>query len=311
MLSNLLEPAVIIAILAAGVRLATPYLFAALGETINQLAGVLNLGVEGIMLMSAFASYYVVVKTGSYSAAVLIAIFVGVLFGVLMAVATVTFNAQQGIAGIAIFLLGLGLSDLLNQSTLRGAARIRGIQAIHVPVLGDIPWLGQILFRQNPITYVAFACVPIAWFVINRTTFGMKVQAVGQNPAAADTVGINVTRIRYSALAIGGAMSGLAGASLSIALLNLFQYNMTSGIGFIAVALVYFGAWKPKGILIGALLFATINSLQLRIQTLGIDVPAEFALMLPYIVTIVVLALASRRNVREPAALTKPFTRSA
>jgi simple sugar transport system permease protein len=159
---------------------------------------------------------------------------------------------------------------------------------------------------------VAFALVPISAFILNRTTFGLQIRAVGQNPEAADAMGVSVARVRYMTVTIGGVLASLAGASLSIALLNIFQSNLTAGQGFIAVALVYFGAWRPYWVMAGALLFSTVNALQLQIKTienaLGVNIPSEFAVMAPYVVTIVALIFASKR-VEQPTALTKPFER--
>jgi len=312
MWSDLLEPSVIIAILAAGIRLATPYLFAAIGETLGQLSGVLNLGVEGIMLMAAFAAYWTVFQTGNVIFGLLMAMAVGGMFGALMALACVTYKAQQGIAGIAIYLIGLGLSDLLFTKSGIGTRPINSVPHLNIPWLSDLPAVGEIFFEQSILTYVAFATVPLAWFVINKTTIGLSIQAVGENPEATDSVGLGVNRLRFITVTVGGVMAGLAGASLSIALINIFQRNMTAGIGFIAVALVYFGGWRPVAVLFGALLFSTINALQLQIQTLGINIPSNFAGMLPYVMTIVVLAAAGRGVLsKEPAALTKPYVRGA
>ncbi len=311
MWSDLLDPTVIVSILAAGVGLATPYLFAAIGETVGQLSGVLNLGVEGIMLMGAFSAFYVTAQSGTPVLGLLVAMVVGAMFGALMATACVIFKAQQGIAGIAVYLIGLGLSDLLFQELPTDTVQVRGVIDVRIPLLSDIPGLGRILFDHNLMTYLAFALVPLAWYVIRRTTIGLTLKSVGENPSAADTVGLHVNRIRFVAVVVGGTFAGLAGASLSVALLGFFQRNMTAGIGFIAVALVYFGGWRPFGVLVGALLFSTINALQLQIQTLGVDLPSEITSMLPYVVTIVVLALGGRRQTQAPAALTRPYTRSA
>jgi simple sugar transport system permease protein len=309
MISELFTPVVIIGILAAGIRLATPYLFAAIGETFGQLSGVLNLGVEGIMLLAAFAAFYVVVLTGNLWLGLLAAMIVGGLLGLMMAFISVTLKAEQGISGIGLFLFGLGLSDLLFQKTLGTVQTVDGFSAINIPVLSDLPVVGPILFSQNLLTYAAFALVPLAWFIINKTTLGLKIISVGQNPAAADSLGISVSGIRYLTVTVGGAFAGIAGASLSIALLNVFQLNLTSGLGFIAVALVYFGAWRPVGVMIGALIFSMVNALQLWIQTLGIPIPSDFAVMMPYVLTIGALAVATTRSRNKPEALTKPFSR--
>jgi len=168
--------------------------------------------------------------------------------------------------------------------------------------------IGDIFFNQNMLVYLAFLLVPAAWFVLHKTTLGLKIRAVGENPEAADSLGVSVSRVRYFTVILGGVLSGVAGASLSIALLNVFQQNMTAGQGFIAVALVYFGGWRPWGILGGALLFSLVNALQLWIQVLGVPIPSELAVMMPYVLTILVLTV-SVSKVRGPSALTKVFER--
>jgi simple sugar transport system permease protein len=158
------------------------------------------------------------------------------------------------------------------------------------------------------LVYGAFLLVPLAWFLLEKTTWGLKIKAAGQNPAAADALGVNISLVRYLTVIVGGILSGIAGASLSIALTNVFQQGMTAGIGFIAVALVYFGGWSPWGVLFGSLLFSTVNALQSWMQVLGINIPADIGMMLPYILTILALIFAVRK-VNQPAALTKPFER--
>ncbi|RME48996.1 MAG: ABC transporter permease [Chloroflexi bacterium] len=307
-MGGLLSAQVLIGILTSGMRLATPYLYAAIGETFGQRSGVLNLGVEGIMLMGAYAGFYTVFTTGSLLLGLLAAMLVGGLLGLFMAFISVTLQAEQGISGIGVYLFGLGMSDLLFQKTLGTVETVSGFPSIHIPVLSDIPVIGQILFSHNLLVYGAFALVPIAWFVLNKTTLGLNIRAVGENPEAADSLGVSVSRVRYFTVTLGGVLSGVAGASLSIALLNVFQQNLTNGIGFIAVALVYFGGWRPMGVLAGSLLFSMVNALQVWVQTLGIPVPSEIAVMMPYVLTILVLVIAVQR-VRPPTALTKPFER--
>ncbi len=309
MLTDLFSLNVLIGILSSGVRLATSYLYAAIGETFGQISGVLNLGVEGIMLVASFAAYYVVLQTNDLWLGLLVAMIVGAVMGLAMAFISVTLKAEQGISGIGVYLFGLGLSDLLFRIAVKSPQTVTGFQDIIIPGLTDLPFLGPILFKQNILVYAAFALVPIAWFVLNKTTFGLAVRAVGQNPEAADTLGISVARTRYVTVTLGGMFSGIAGASLSIALLNLFQQNLTSGQGFIAVALVYFGAWKPFRVMLGCLLFSMVNALQLWVQVLGIPIPSDMALMMPYVLTIVALMFAARGVVTQPAALTKPFER--
>ena len=308
MISELISSTVLVGILASGIRLATPYLYAAIGETFGQRSGVLNLGVEGQMLLGAFASFYIVFLTGNLALGLLAALAVGALMGLAMAFVTVNLKAEQGISGIGFYLFGLGMSDLLFQRLLGTVETVSGFSRVNIPFLSTIPVLGEILFRQNFLVYGAFALVPIAWFVLNKTTLGLQIRAVGENPEAADSLGVSVSRVRYFTITLGGMLSGIAGASLSIALLNVFQQNMTSGLGFIAVALVYFGAWRPWGVLGGALLFSMVNSLQLWVQVLGIPIPSDIAVMMPYILTILALVVTVSR-VRGPSALTKPFGR--
>ncbi len=308
MISDLFSMTVLVGILASGIRLATPYLYAAIGETFGQKSGVLNLGVEGQMLLGCFSAFYVTYTTGSLWLGLLAAILVGAAMGLAMAYVTVNLQAEQGISGIGFYLFGLGLSELLFQKLMGTVETIQGFPKIHIPVLSDIPIIGEIFFSQNLLVYIAYLLVPIAWFVLNKTTLGLKIRAVGENPDAADSLGVSVARVRYFTIILGGILSGVAGASLSIALLNVFQQNMTSGLGFIAVALVYFGAWTPLGVLGGALLFSFINSLQLWVQVLSIPIPSDIAVMMPYVVTILVLVAAASRA-RAPSALTKPFER--
>jgi ABC-type uncharacterized transport system permease subunit len=308
MISELFSATVIIGILASGIRLATPYLYAAIGETFGQRSGVLNLGVEGQMLLGAFAAFYVAFTTGSLWLGMLAAVIVGAVMGLAMAFVSINLQAEQGISGIGFYLFGLGMSDLLFQKLLGTVETVKGFAPVSIPLLSDVPIVGEIFFQQNLLVYGAFALVPIAWFVLKKTTLGLKVRSVGENPEAADSLGVSVARVRYFTVTLGGILSGVAGASLSIANLNVFQQNMTSGLGFIAVALVYFGGWRPAGVLLGALLFSMVNSLQLWVQVLGIPIPSDFAVMMPYVLTILALVIMVQR-VRSPSALTKPFER--
>ncbi len=290
------------------IGLATPFLFAALGETFTQTSGVVNLGVDGIMLLSAFAAFFVSLSTGSLWLGLLAAILVGLAMGLLMSLVSVTLKAEQGVSGIGLYMFGLGLSSLLFKVLIGTVKTVEGFKPIAIPLLSKIPFLGPILFRNDILTYAAFLLVPASWWVLEKTNLGLKIKAVGQNPAAADSVGISVGGIRYLSVCIGSVLAGMAGASLSIAQLNLFQDNLTAGQGFIAVALVYFGGWRPVGVLAGALLFSVANSFQLWVQVLGVKIPSSVAVMLPYILTILALTVTANRA-RQPAALNKPFER--
>lgn len=307
-MTDIFKLPVVIGILFSAIRLATPYLYATIGEMFAQRSGVLNLGVDGIMLVGAYAAFFVVLNTGNLWLGVIAAAVVGLLMGLLMAVISVTLQAEQGISGIGLYMFGLGLSSLLFKVTIGTVKTISGFPPVKIPLLGDIPVVGQILFQHSLPVYGAFLLVPLAWWVLERTTWGLKIKAVGQNPAAADSLGVSVIGVRYLCVCLGAVLAGIAGASLSIALTNLFQENLTAGLGFIAVALVYFGGWRPLGILAGTLLFSFVNALQLWMQVLGVKIPSDVAVMLPYILTIAVLAVMVNRA-RQPAALNKPFER--
>jgi simple sugar transport system permease protein len=307
-MNELFSLSVIAGILTSAIRLATPYLYAAVGEAFSQRSGVVNLGVDGVMLISAYTAVFVVLNTNNLWLGLLAAMLVGLLMGLLMSVISVTLKAEQGISGIGLYMFGLGLSSLLFKTTIGTVKTVTGFQAVKIPLLGDIPVIGPIFFNHSLLVYGAFLLVPLAWWVMEKTTWGLKVKSVGQNPAAADSLGVNVDRVRYASVCLGSVLAGLAGASLSISLLNLFQDNLTAGQGFIAVALVYFGGWRPVGILGGALLFSTVNAIQLWMQVLGVNISADVAVMLPYLLTIAALAVSINR-VRQPAALNKPFER--
>ena len=307
-MTGLLNAAVITGMLNTMFTLATPLLFAALGETFSQRSGVVNLGVDGIMLMSAFGAFYVVLMHGSLVLGLLTGMLVGLAMGILMSFVSVTMKAEQGVSGIGLQIFGLGMSSLLFKVLVGTVRTVRGFPRVRIPFLSDIPILGPIFFNSNILVYIAFALVPITWFVLERTTIGLMIKAVGQNPAAADSRGINVDLVRYGSVCFGGILAGMAGASISISTVNLFQDNLTAGQGFIAVALVYFGGWTPVGVMLGALLFSVANSLQLWLQVLGVNVPAGLANMLPYILTIVALTVSVTRG-RAPAALNRPFLR--
>jgi simple sugar transport system permease protein len=307
-MKHLLSLPVLSGILNTMIGLATPFLYAALGEVFAQSSGVVNLGVDGIMLLSAFVAFYVALVSGNLWLGLLAAAIVGLLMGLLMSFVSVSLKAEQGVSGIGLYMFGLGLSSLLFKVMVGTVKTIEGFKPVDIPLLSAIPFLGPILFRNNLLVYGAFLLVPLAWFVLEKTTFGLKVKSVGQNPAAADSVGIGVNRIRYISVCIGAVLAGVAGASLSISITNLFQDNLTAGQGFIAVALVYFGGWSPVGVLGGALLFSVVNSFQLWMQVLGVKIPSAIAVMLPYLLTIVALCVSVNR-VRQPAALNKPFER--
>ncbi|HVU12290.1 MAG TPA: ABC transporter permease [Phototrophicaceae bacterium] len=311
--------AVLIQAIPLTLLFATPFLFAALGEVFVQRSGVLNLGVEGMMLMGAFIGIYVAAPSGLNQGPIiglLAAMLTGGIMGLAMAFVSVTLQAEQGISGIGFTLFGQGLSSLLFRIMTGGVitADKNAFPAINLPILSSLPTLGKMFFQENILVYVAFALVPISIWVLNQTKWGLQIRACGQNPAAADSMGVNVVRVRYATLIFGGIMAGVAGASLSIAATPIFQENMTAGAGFIAVALVYFGGWSPFRVMLGALLFSIANNLQIWAQLLNVKIagsviPPNLLIMVPYVLTIAVLVFARQRRRTEPAALTKPFQR--
>jgi len=201
------------------------------------------------------------------------------------------------------------MSDLLFQKMVGTPIPITSFSDLHIPLLGDIPIIGGMLFQHSLVIYLAFAAVPISMLVLNRTTFGLNIKAVGENPEAADSLGVSVAKVRYATVSIGGTFAGFAGAALAIDL-GIFQQNLTNAAGFIAIALVYFGAWRPLGVMAGALLYGFVNALVLQLKTLGIISRSwsDISAMAPAIITILALVIVARRF-RQPAALTKPFSR--
>ena len=294
---------------ASGIALASPFLLAALGETIGQRSGVINLGVDGIMLLAAFATYYTALQTGDLFLAILAGAATGTLMGVVTALVSVTLKAEQGVSGIGVYLFGLGFSALLFQKLVGTPLPIAQLQPFGIPVLEGIPVIGGMFFSQTILVYLAFLLVPVVTFVLNRTTFGLKVKAVGENPAAADSLGVSVVRIRWLTVIIGCTFAGLAGASLLL-YGGIFQVNLTQSEGFIAVALVYFGAWRPVGVMAGSLLYGLVGVVILTWKSLGI-IPlsaSDLAATAPAVITVLALLFIARRF-RQPAALGKPFER--
>jgi general nucleoside transport system permease protein len=307
--SRFFTESVLVATMASGIQLAAPFLLAALGETIGQRSGVINLGVDGIMLLAAFGTYYVALQTGNIPLGVLVGIGVGCLMGLVYSVVTVTLKAEQGISGIGIYLFGLGFSSLLFIKLVGTPVPIRSLPEVEIPLLSKIPVIGGMFFKQDVLIYLAFLLVPLVAFLLNHTTYGMKVKAVGENPAAADSLGVSVVRIRYSAIVIGSTFAGLAGATLLVQD-GIFQQNLTQAMGFIAVALVYFGAWRPLGVMLGSLLYGLVASVVLVWKALGI-IPlsaSDLAATAPAIITVLALLSVARRY-RQPAALGRPYVR--
>lgn len=300
---------IIVATIASGIRLATPFLLASLGEALGQRSGVLNLGVDGVMLLGAFGSYYTVLRTGNLFYGVMVGIILGLLMGLFYAFITINLRAEQGVSGIGIYLFGLGMSDLLFQKLVGTPRPILPFVPLEIPFLSQLPVFGEMLFQHSLIVYLAFGLVPILGFVLKRTTYGLNIRSIGENPEAADSLGVNIALIRYSTLIIGNGLAGLAGAALAIEM-GIFQQNLTNAMGFIAIALVYFGAWSPKGVMIGSLVFGLMQAIVLQFKSFGV-IPrsaSDLAAMAPAIITILALVIVAKRF-RQPSALTKPYVR--
>ena len=302
-----MDQTLLIGLLAATLRIATPILFAGLGEVFAERAGVLNLGIEGIMLIGALLGFIAAYLSGSLWVGLLAAMLTGLLAGLLMGWLAVTLGLNQHVSGLGVTLLASGLALFFFRVLFKGSAnppRIEPFQQI------SLPWLGPVapIFEQYGLTYLVFLLVPLAAWVLSRTTFGLWIRSVGENPEAADTAGVHVARVRYAALAISGILMGLGGAFLSLAQLGTATFGIVAGRGWVAIAIVIFGNWQPGKVLLGALLFGGVEALQLRLRAIGLQVPYQLLLALPYLATIAALALAGR-NASYPAALLKPYRR--
>lgn len=296
--------------LAGGVGLGTPLLFAALGEVFAERSGVLNLGIEGTMLVGAFVGFWAAFASGNLWIGVIAGIAVGILMGLLMGILSISLRANQIVSGMAVTLFGIGLSIFLNKAVFgMSVPSVEGFGGIDIPLLSEVPVLGPMFFRQNALVYLGLILVPLSSIVLFRTTLGLKIRAVGENPEAADSAGINVFRIRYLCIIFGGVMAGLAGAYLSLGYLSMFSEGMSAGRGWIAVVVVIFCRWTPWYALGGSVLFGFVDALQIRLQLLWRDVPIQLFFMMPYLVALTVLIIAYRRQ-RPPAALCVPYERA-
>lgn len=297
------------AVLITVVGAATPLLFAALGELVTEKSGVLNLGVEGMMLVGAVAGFATAIGSGSIILAIVVAALAGAGMALLFGILTLTLLANQVATGLALTMFGIGLSSLIGQDFV--GTPLPGLEKLYIPGLTDLPVIGPLLFGQDALVYLSFAAVlGVSWFLY-RSRAGLVLRAVGENHDAAHAIGYHVVGIRYLAVLFGGAMSGLAGGYLSLAYTPMWAENMTAGRGWIALALVVFATWKPGRVLLGAYLFGGVTILQLHVQGFGIDAPSQLLSMLPYVATILVLVLISRDSIRirlnAPAAIGKVF----
>src|SRR5262245_21373348 len=294
----------------ATIRIASPLIFATLGELICERAGVLNLGIEGIMTAGAFAGWFTVYAGGDLWSGVLVAALTGALFGLLHGTLTVPFGMSQHVLGIGVTLLATSLTYFTYRLALpevTSPPKIVPFQPLPIPGLARIPVLGPALFSQTPLTYLAFAAVAAVALVLYRTPLGLAVRAAGENPSAVEAQGISVTTVRVSAVVAGSALMAVGGSFLTLSAFNSFFFGMINGRGWISIALVVFGSWRPGKALMGAILFAAFDAYQIRLQQLsGGLVPYQVFLMMPYALSILALILVARRATY-PKALMIPY----
>lgn len=313
-MGDLFQETILISIFAATIRIATPLLLAALGELITERAGILNLGVEGTMLMAAFAAFVGAYATGSTIGGLLLAVAAGGLMSFLTVFMAATLKVEQVVTGLALNLLAAGMSLYLYKAFLAGDGdtfpTVDVMATVPIPILSDIPYLGPILFTQKLLTYFAFAMVPAVWFFLYRTKYGLEIRCLGENPKVIDTKGMSVSARQYGAVILGGMLVGLGGAFVTIGSVARFVPDITNGRGWLALVIVIAGNWRPTGILIATLVFAFLDALQLQIQGVGVDLPYQIFLALPYVMAIVLMVVKSRRGQsEEPARLGIPYFR--
>lgn len=292
MLSDLLAVVGSADFLIACIRMTTPLLLAAMGGIYSEKTGVLNISLEGMMLVGAFTGYYISYSSGSAAAGIIAAIIIGALMGLFHALMTVTLRCDQVVTAVGINVFALGVTSSLFR-TLFGVTTSQlespGLEPIAIPILSKIPVIGSVFFEHIWLVYLAFLMVPVTHYIMFYTNWGLNIRSVGEHPRAADTLGVNVYAVRYICVTFSGIMAALGGASLSIGGLNSFLDNMTAGRGFIAFAAIIFGKFNPIGTFLACLLFGTADAFQLRLQAMGSPLPHHLFLMLPYLVTLLTL----------------------
>ena len=306
-----LDAASISDLISAIIALSVPMAFAALGEVISERGGVINLGTEGVMLVGAISAFSVSFFQHSNLLGILLGALFGASLGLLMGFISISLKQDQILSGLGIYFLGLGLSGFLYEALFSGIGstiRITGLPKLPIPVISQIPVLGDSLFSQDIVEYLAFMTLIVVIFVVGRTTFGLNLRAVGENPSAADTLGVSVTKIRYIAVIVGATLAGIGGAYLALSSHAFQAENITAGRGFIAVAMVYFGKWRPARAFFGTFLFGAAYLLGAFFQVVGSIIPYYFLLMVPYVLTLVMLVLIAR-GARQPSALGVPYVR--
>ncbi len=292
--------------------LATPLILAAVGSIYSERSGVINMGLEGLILVGAFTSYIVTFYYGSVYLGILAAIAAGFVMGIIQAYFTVTLRADQVVYGITTNIFALGLTSTLyriifaKQSTV---IQVEVLPKLAIPLLKDIPVLGRVVFNHNILVYLALAMVVITFIIMFKTKWGLKIRAIGDHPRAADTMGISVFRYRYIGLILSGIFASLGGASLIVGGLGYFVENMSAGRGYVALAAIFFGRFNPIGAFLGALLFGATDAFQLRMQAMGFDLPNQLFSMSPYLITLLVLVFLMGPSTT-PRSYTIPYIRS-
>lgn len=302
----------LISLLSGSIVYAVSVMYAGIGETFSERAGIMNLGVEGIMLMGAVSGYITAVKTQSLPLSFLVVLLTGAVFGLVFAFLTVTLQADQTVCGMAMLTFGTGLSGFLGKDVAGVAANLK-FENITIPLLGKLPVIGPVFFQQNLLVYAMYVIVPLSVFYIYKTKRGLYLRALGENPAALDSAGMNVFAMRYGYVILGCAMIAVSGACVSLANNNFWSSGMTAGKGWIAFALVAFSSWNPLKLMGGALLFGFISCLGSNLQIYLPGVPTEIYSALPYLATIVAFILATgsfrNRHTAQPAALGRAYDR--
>ena len=312
-----MNDSVLVLSIASAIVAATPILFAAIGEIITNRAGVMNLGVEGMMLMGAVVGFWAGNETGSLTIALIAGGIAGVLLALVHAVMAVTLRVDQTVSGLSLVIVGGGLSSYIGTSGepgLLSAPNGVDVNPLLPEALRDLPAVGPILFGHDIVVYLGVVAVFVSTYVLQRTPSGLSLRAVGEDPAAADAAGISVVRMRYLATAIGGLGAGIGGAYLVVAIVGTWQNGLTAGIGWIAVALVILSGWRPWLALLGALAFGGLNGLGFTLQLAQIDVPSDFLKMMPFVAAYLVVSFVSgnparARKLAAPAALAQPYSR--
>ena len=304
----------ITALLSGAIIYAVSVMYAGIGELFTEKAGIMNLGVEGIMLMGAVTGAMGATATHSLGLALLFAVATGAVLGLIFAFLTVTLQSDQTVCGMAMLIFGTGLSGYIGKSIASKPINLK-FAPIEIPVLSKIPYIGQILFNQNIMVYAMYIILPLTAVYIYKTRWGLKLRALGENPAMLDAAGDNIFRMRYGYTIFGTMMMALSGAFVSLSITNVWQDNMTAGKGWIAFALVAFAMWDPAKLALGALLFGFISNLGSNLQVYFPKIPVEIYTMMPYIVTIIVFIISTgnfrKKRTDQPAMLTKPYDREA